>query len=134
MQKELALPPGYINKSIKAYILLSAERTFLGIEQCKDEVLPCPDIGTLANGKDKCNVLVEKVSVVLSGAGNAKSQFFRKTLRDGSEMEPALAVCLNALEDEKTFSNILAEIENRKIKLTDRISFSVDGVSVVKAR
>lgn len=134
VKNDLALPPGYINKSIKAYIALSEKGEFLGIEQPENEILPCPDIGSTANSKDKCNALVEKASVVLSEEQDAKSLFFRQTLRDGSQAEPKLALCLQALENEDVFSSILAETQSRKLKGPDRVSFSVGGESVVKSQ
>jgi len=134
VENDLALPPGYVNKSIKAYIVLSAKGEFLGIEQPENEVLPCPDIGSTANSKDKCNALVEKASVVLSEKQDAKSLFFRQTLRDGAHAEPKLALCLQVLEDADVFSSILAEAQSKKLKGPDRVSFSVGGEPVVKSQ
>ena len=61
---------------------------------------------------------------------DAKSLFFRQTLRDGSQAEPKLALCLQALENEDVFSSILAETQSRKLKGPDRVSFSVGGEPV----
>ena len=52
VQNGLTLPPGFVNKKLRAYILLSASGDYLGIETAED-TLPCPDVGSLANGKDK---------------------------------------------------------------------------------
>lgn len=132
VQNGLTLPPGFVNKIIRAYILLSASGEYLGIEISED-TLPCPDVGSLANGKDKCNVLAEKCSVVLSvpSAENPKSGFFRKTLGDAASAEPKLQLCLHALEDSALFSAICADAQRRKMKGMDRISFRVDGSPVV---
>ena len=61
----LTLPPGFVKKQIRAYISLTANGDFLGMEQCTDELLPCPDIGSLANSPDKCNLLAEKCGIIL---------------------------------------------------------------------
>ncbi|MGN0979170.1 MAG: type I-C CRISPR-associated protein Cas8c/Csd1 [Candidatus Avoscillospira sp.] len=132
VQNGLTLPPGFVNKKLRAYILLSASGDYLGIETAED-TLPCPDVGSLANGKDKCNVLAEKCSVVLStpSAENPKSGFFRKTLGDAASAEPKLRLCLRALEDSALFSAICADAQRRKLKGMDRISFRVDGSPIV---
>ena len=60
IRNALALPPGFVKKNIRAYICLSESGKFLGVELCgKDEMQICPDIGSLANGPDKCNPLAE---------------------------------------------------------------------------
>lgn len=136
VKNDLVLPPGFVNKPIRAYILLAEDGHYLGIEQCEDEVLPCPDIGSMANSKDKCNILAEKLScvVVAPQAGeNVKNQFFRQTLRDGASAEPKLALCLRALEDQEVATLILVECKKRKLKGMDRISFKVGGRSILKS-
>ena len=40
VKNDLALPPGFVNKSIRAYILLAEDGHYLGIEQCENEELP----------------------------------------------------------------------------------------------
>ena len=54
MKNNLVLPPGYSNKTIKAYVSLSKKGEFLGIILGDDTPVLCPDIGSLANGKEKC--------------------------------------------------------------------------------
>lgn len=62
----LAIPPGFEHKAIRAYIVLSKNGDFLGIEQPKSETQICPDIGSLANSPDKCNPLAEKAEIILA--------------------------------------------------------------------
>lgn len=136
VKNDLALPPGFVNKPIRAYILLAEDGHYLGIEQCEDEVLPCPDIGSMANSKDKCNILAEKLSCVVvdpQAGENVKNQFFRQTLHDGASAEPKLALCLRALEDQEVATLILEECKKRKLKGMDRISFKVGGRSILKS-
>lgn len=134
VRNDLVLPPGYVNKTIKAYILLSAAGAFLGFVYPENgDSVVCPDIGSLANGTDKCNVLAEKRSVVLPEAPNAKSDFFCKALESGGEMEPMLAVCLSALRSTETCSEIKRAADREKLKASDRLCFMVDGTSVLES-
>ena len=72
------MPPGFLKKNIRAYICLSESGKFLNMEQCgKEETQICPDIGSTANGPDKCNPLAEKVSVILEKDGK-KAAYFRR--------------------------------------------------------
>lgn len=100
VREDLTLPPGYVNKTIKAYISLYADGSYQGVEMGDANPLPCPDIGSLANGTDKSNVLVEKSSLVLPEAPNAKSDFFLKALIDAGTQEPTAALCAAALQNE----------------------------------
>ena len=134
----LSLPPGFVNKPIRAYLVLSGSGDFLGIQQCDNEVLPCPDIGSLANGPDKSNVLAEKLSVVLfspaeSAPASAKSQFFREALRSGSAYEPMLGLCLRLLETPELLQAAVAEAARLKLKPGDRISFKVSSLPIVRS-
>ena len=65
VQSGLAALPGYKEKYVKAYIRLTAAGEFAGIDDGGSEKVPCPDIGSTANGTDKCNFLVEKAEIVL---------------------------------------------------------------------
>lgn len=126
IRNHLAVPPGFLRKNIRAYICLSESGKFLGIEQCgKEELQICPDIGSLANGPDKCNPLAEKASVVLGESGK-KPEYFRSLLKDASAYADCLGVCLAALENESVFEQIRQEAKLRKLKDSDRISFRVN--------
>ena len=86
IRNKLTLPPGFIKKQIKGYISLSGSGSFLDIELCGNEIQPCPDIGSMANSKDKCNALAEKLSVILflpenEGEISAKNAFRKDSVR-----------------------------------------------------
>lgn len=132
VQNQLTLPAGYVPKKVKAYLSLTAEGQFVGIEltDSKEEI-PCPDIGTLANGTEKSNVLVEKCSVVLAEEPTKKSAFFLQTLQSAAQVEPVLTACVTALTQEETVAQMAAEAERHKLKKSDRISFRVAGVSIL---
>ena len=131
VRHELMLPAGYVEKTVKAYILLHEDGRFHDIEMGTEEAVAAPDIGSLANGKDKSNVLVEKRAVVIPDEPTAKSRFFLDALKSGGEMEPMLAVCAKALENEETAARIRERLDEKKIKASDRISFKVGYTSIL---
>lgn len=133
MRRQLALPPGFVEKTIKAYISLSEPDDHVSVYLGDEEAVPCPDIGSLANGKDKSNVLAEKRSVVIPQEPGSKSAFFLETLRCAAAEEPLLNVCVHALEDPETAAAIRAELDRAKIKPGDRISFRVNGTPVLRS-
>ena len=132
VRNHVAVPPGFMRKTVQAYISLSAEGTYLGVLTCSDEIQTCPDVGSLANGPDKCNPLVEKMGVVLDADGK-KGLFFRRVLKDGAGEIPAFGVCLAALENEELCDTIRREMKAAKVKDQDRISFRVDGLPITAA-
>lgn len=133
MRRQLALPPGFVGKTIKAYLSFSEHDDHVSVYLGDEELVPCPDIGSLANGKDKSNVLAEKRSVVIPEEPGSKSAFFLETLRCAAAEEPLLNVCVHALENPETAAAIRAELDRAKIKPGDRISFRVNGTPVLRA-
>ena len=133
VRRQLAPPPGFVGKTIKAYISLSEDDDRVGVYLGDGEPVPCPDIGSLANGVSKSNVLAEKRSVVLPEQPSEKSKFFLETLRSAAECEPLLKPCVRALETPEIAANIRAELDKAKVKPADRISFRVGGMSVLRS-
>ena len=132
----LALPPGFVNKQIRAYIRLTADGDYLGLEQCEDELLPCPDIGSLANSPDKCSLLAEKCSIILfvphdPDESSPKHVFFCAAMQEAAKSVPALAPCLAFLQGTSRLQ-AAEEAARLKIKPGDRISFKVSGTPVVR--
>ena len=140
MRNNLVLPPGYSNKTIKAYVSLSKKGEFLGIILGDDTPVLCPDIGSLANGKEKCNPIVEKRSVIFKDLldqedkTKVKRNFYYQVLKDGSDRIPEFEVCVKIAEDEKTLLLVAEALNENKIKGSDRISFIVDGKKIVQAK
>ena len=140
MKNNLVLPPGYSNKTIKAYVSLSKKGEFLGIILGDDTPVLCPDIGSLANGKEKCNPIVEKRSVIFKDLldqedkTKVKRNFYYQVLKDGSDRIPEFEVCVKMAEDEKTLLLVVEALNENKIKGSDRISFIVDGKKIVQAK
>ena len=140
IRRELVLPAGYTGKTVAAYISLSDVSGFLGVYLGDSEAVPCPDIGALANSKDKCNVLVEKRFVVMGEPQKKdgqpsvqKSSFFLEALRAASLDDPLLNVCVDALESPETSARIREELDRTKIKSGDRITFRVNGKSILES-
>ena len=139
LRRDLALPPGYVNKSVKAYISLSsADPNYveLHVEDngTKNSVeIPCPDIGSAANGKSNSNVLVEKRSVVIPEEPTPKSASFLESLRSASEYDDRLSLCVRALETPEIAAKIRERLNQAKIKDSDRISFWVDDENILKS-
>ena len=92
----------------------------------------CPDIGSLANGKDKCNILVEKKQIVMGNADNIKKQFFYQVLKEGSTTIPEFGICEDLNYQKSETKNIIEEMERYKIKDADRVSFMVGGRRIVE--
>ena len=140
MKNNLVLPPGYSNKTIKAYVSLSKKGEFLGIILGDDTPVLCPDIGSLANGKEKCNPIVEKRSVIFKDPFDqedktkGKRNFYYQVLKDGSDRISEFEVCVKMAEDEKTLLLVAEALNENKIKGSDRISFIVDGKKIVQAK
>ncbi len=124
---ELSLPDGYAKKTVAAYIWFSSTSPdFLEIRLGNDTAVPCPDIGSLANGKEKSNIIVEKRSVVIPEGENAKSSFFLHALEEFGALEPDAALCARRLADEAVLARIREKLDEQKIKPANRISFQVD--------
>ncbi len=132
IRHNLTPPAGYVKKTVKAYICLSRDGRFLSIAMGDEEAVAVPDIGSLANGTDKSNILVEKRSVVLPETESAKSRFFRNALRSAGQSIPAMSLCADALECPQTAAEISRQLDAHKIKPSDRVSFRVDGYSILE--
>lgn len=134
LRKQLVLPPGFAEKPIKAYISLSEHDDHVDIYPGNDKQgVMCPDVGRLSQSKDKSNIFAEKRSVVVPDAPTAKSGYFLEILRMASEQEPLLKTCVRALETPEIAADIRAKLDIEKIKPTDRISFRVDGRSILES-
>lgn len=134
LRHDLTLPDGYVKKTVKAYISLSSvSPEYVDIYMGEEEAIPCPNIGSLANGTDKSNVIVEKRSVVIPDAPSSKSDFFRDALVSCGELVPEAKRCADALKNDVLLDRIRLELDRQKIKPSDRISFMVDHQPILAA-
>lgn len=150
MRYQLMPPPGMVKKTVKAWVCLGKHGTFLGIRPDGEEECFCPSIGSLANGKDKCNVLVEKYEVVFwndapkKGAeqdaeggkkpkdNTLKHRFFLDSLHQAAQKVPEAEVCVQLLEDEIRCEQVRQELMRLKIKPSDRVSFEIGKTPIVE--
>ena len=72
IRNNLEQPPGFTQKTIKAYISLFDYDDRVYVYTCDGEPELCPDIGSLANGTEKSNVIAEKCSVVIPEQAGTK--------------------------------------------------------------
>lgn len=131
MRNDLTLPAGYVKKTVKAYISFSSHSDYVGVVMGDDEAVPCPDIGSLANGTSKSNVIVEKRTVVIPSETSAKSEFFKDALKSAGEYNYAFSLCAQKLENENTVATINQLLNEHKVKGMDRISFMVDNIRLL---
>ena len=128
---ELSLPDGYVRKTVAAYITFSTKnQEYVGIrcaEKGQEWEISCPDIGSLANSKEKSNIIVEKRSVVIPDAPNAKSNFFRQALEKLGTLDADAMCCVERLSSSELIDKINQLLDENKIKPANRISFMVDG-------
>lgn len=132
LQKNLILPAGYVKKNVCAYVLLSKDGKYLGVMPGQEEKVPCPDIGSMAQSRDKCNVLAEKRSILFPSEDTPKAAYFRETMAEAAKAEPRLALCLNALKDADIANAVSAQLDQMKLDGTKVISFMVDGQSILE--
>lgn len=140
LKENLAARPGFKRKRVKAYLSLSSEGKFLGIEM-REKGAPdvyAPDVGTSANGTRYCNPLVEKAQIPLRIIKDAekdkniptKSDFYLSMLDDGAAEEPYFAVIAQALRDGETVAAIERTMDEQKLKGSDPVSFLVNGLPI----
>lgn len=109
---ELAARPGFKNKKVKAYVHLSVDGAFLGVEVRDKTAEPvyAPDIGAAAGGTRYCNILIEKAKLPLCIVDDeikdvnvpTKHASYLSALDDGARYEPLFAVLSGALRNEQT--------------------------------
>lgn len=148
MRYQLLPPPGMVKKTVKAWVCLGANGTFLGVRQDGEDEYFCPDGGSLTHG-DKCNVLVEKYEIVFwkevqqeeieSNEENKKPQrkmlkhqFYLDSLQLAAQKVPELSTCVRLLEDEICCEQVRQELIRLKIKPSDTVSFEIAGTPIVE--
>lgn len=139
-RNSLVLPAGFVRKNVRAYVLLDGNGKYVGVLADDGEKVPCPDIGSLAQGPDKCNALAEKRDILFpSGTdekknGNkyaAKRNYFIEMLESASKYEPRLELCIKALCNGETVFAVSKELDRLKLMGTSLISFQINGQSIL---
>lgn len=131
----LAARPGFKTKNVKYYIMLSASGDFLGFDPVTVPLM-CPDIGSLANGTTKSNIIAEKADVIFNIPENVngkqvykreqKQKFYMDALKEASEFDPLFKAAVIGFEN--SIEKIKEEFfKLNKAKGSDVLSISVDG-------
>lgn len=138
LSHELAARPGFKPKKVKAYVSLSHDGAFLAVVPRDKNAPPvyAPDIGSAANGTRYCNFLIEKAKIPLRIVEDEKADknvptkhdFFLSMLEQGGAYEPKFLTLAHALGDDEVRGQIAAELAGQKIKPSDPIGFTVDGM------
>ncbi|MDD6269897.1 MAG: type I-C CRISPR-associated protein Cas8c/Csd1 [Oscillospiraceae bacterium] len=127
--------PGFKTKNVKYYIMLSANGDFLDFDPVSVPPM-CPDIGSLAQGNTKSNIIAEKAEVIFNipevkngtqvYKREQKQKFYMSALHEASEYDPLFKVAVIGLEN--NFDLIKEEFSKlNKAKFSDVLSISVDG-------
>lgn len=131
----LAAKPGFKTKNVKYYIMLSADGDFLGFDPVTVPPM-CPDIGSLANGTTKSNIIAEKAEVIFNipeekngtqvYKREQKQKFYLDALREASEHDPLFKAAVIGLDNNL---DIIKEEFSKldKASYGDVLSISVDG-------
>ncbi len=134
--ENLVAVPGFKMRRIDAYILLSGQGKFIDILPCpKGTKVLAPDLGSIANGTKKCNILISKALYVLNmGKGNdqIKSAFFKQALEESAEFEPTFRIVLDAINDEEMLKEMSQSLMAHGLKTESVIGFQVDGMPIEK--
>lgn len=134
LKHHLTLPPGYVNKTVKAWVWVkSNDPSFVTILAGDASPVSCPDVGSLANSKDKSNVLVEKRSVIFPDEVSLKNDFFMKALESAGEKVPEAKYCYTAMQNPEITKKIRDGLDSMRIKPADRIGFRVDDQRLIDA-
>lgn len=131
----LAARPGFKTKNVKFYIMLSASGDFLGFDPVTVPPM-CPDIGSLANGTTKSNIIAEKAEVIFNipemkngtqvYKREQKQKFYMDALKEASEFDPLFKAAVIGFEN--NIEKIKEEFfKLNKAKSSDVLSISVDG-------
>lgn len=131
----LAARPGFKTKNVKHYIMFSANGDFLGFDPVTVPQM-CPDIGSLANGTSKSNIIAEKAEVIFNipeekngtqvFKREQKQKFYMDALKQAAEYDPLFKAAVNGFE--KNLEGIKEEFSKlSKAKSSDVLSISVDG-------
>lgn len=130
--KGLAAKPGFKEKNVKWYISFGADGSFLGIDPAVGKSY-CPDIGSLANGTTKSNIIAEKAEVIFNLPDKngdykrgPKQQFYMDSMGEAAKTDPLFLTAMNGLSE--NFDTVKeAYLSDKKRSAADIISLKVDG-------
>ena len=130
--KGFAAKPGFKEKNVKWYISFAADGSFIGIDPALEKPY-CPDIGSLANGTTKSNIIAEKAEVIFNIPNDsgehkreAKQKFYMDSMNEAAKTDPLFQTAMSGIakhsqEIEKAY------FADKVHKSGDIISIKVDG-------
>ena len=132
--------PGFKNKRIKAYILLTRGGEFLGFDPGDDDEILCPDFGSATNGGAVRHFLVDNAKFILNlpeSKDNADKiklnhEHIKEMFKLAKENEPLLQICEDALDNGEILQKICDAFNDSKYKLTDNISFKIENTKIIE--
>lgn len=130
--KGLAAKPGFKEKNVKWYISFAADGSFIGIDPALEKPY-CPDIGSLANGTTKSNIIAEKAEVIFNIPNDkgehkrkAKQKFYMDSMNEAAKTDPLFQTAMGGMAKQlQTIEQ--AYFADKAHKPSDIISLKVDG-------
>lgn len=131
IDNNLSVQSGFKEKNVKYYISIGINGEVLDFVKADKKPL-CPDLGSLANGTTKSNIIAEKTDIVFNlpeKDGTYKREqkhiFYMNVLKEIGEIDELFKTAYDSID--KNMENIKAILETKKIKNGDIISIMVDG-------
>lgn len=143
---ELTARPGFKHKNVKYYMSFSSKGDFVGFDMVeKGAPQPlCPDLGSLANGRTKSNILVEKAEVIFDLPEKNKDgtftfkrfekhHFYLDSLAEGGRYDKRFQIASEGLK--RNMEQIKEKfLSDPKFKGSDFIGIKVDGIPLEESR
>jgi CRISPR-associated protein Csd1 len=141
-KRELAAEPGFAPKDARWAILCTRRGEYLGLVELGDaslkknpgrHFLKAPDFSfsdMKAGGVTKSHFLIETAGVVAGYGKDApeeKHKYFVALLEQASKAMPVLEAAAKVLHSDDDLARLRAELETRKAKPTDKVTFQIDG-------
>lgn len=141
-RQELAAEPGFAPKDARWAILCTASGEYLGLVELGDASLKrnpgrsfpkAPDLSQpemKAGGVTKSHFLIDTAGVVAGYGKEApeeKRQYFVGLMEQASDAMPALGAIAKVLRSDERLARLRVDLEEHKVKATDKITFQVDG-------
>lgn len=134
------LPEGCKLKNPKAIIHLTSDAEFVGVSK-RDKgagSVVCPSIFNEANNIGKCDPYVVNEATILGLAGppenpqkfTTQREFFMNMVEDTKDENPDVLAVIKAMKNDETMAQIVAALDENKVKPIDMVSFTVDGRSI----
>ncbi|MCD6161035.1 MAG: type I-C CRISPR-associated protein Cas8c/Csd1 [candidate division Zixibacteria bacterium] len=151
-KRGLIFGPGIKEKDVRWCLNFDAGGKYLGLSELGDASLKknpgrsfqCPDLSFTemkAGGITKSHFLVETADVVALFGKKAddakiklKHSYFIKLLNKASDAISGLSLIANQLEDENMLESIRNDMESRKVKSTDKVTFMVEDEFLIESK